>query len=172
MPARRGPAPDRGVRRSRGQRFVPVSGMRHPLALSVSLLVFACGSAWPEIVSSTLAVSAQVLPHVRLESGDVLSPSITVTASDVTRGYVDVVRSYRLRTNARDQVVLHIEPQSSFAPSIDVGGFATPLHLAGAGLDVTPPALNEFELTFRVWLAPRQATGEYPLPWRITAAVF
>jgi hypothetical protein len=115
-----------------------------------------------------LQVSAQVLPHVRLQSDD---SSVAITAADVQRGYRDVSRQYQLKTNAPDRVVLQLDPRLGLTEAIEVQGLQAPVRVSELGTEVTQPFGPSFTLTYRLWLQPEAAPGEYELPVRVTAIV-
>lgn len=144
--------------------------MRSVLALLVGLVVFPGGSAQADVASANMHVSAQVLPHARFD--DLAAPvPVVVTAADVERGFVDVSRQYRVRTNAPERVLIQVHPRVGLTQAIDIDGFAAPLRLEDTSLEVSQLPARDFTLSFRLWLGPGAAPGEYPLPVHLAAAV-
>jgi hypothetical protein len=115
-----------------------------------------------------LQVSAQVLPHARLESSAL---PLQITVADVQRGYVDVSRQYRLRTNAPERVALQLNPRLGLTTAIDINGLQAPLRMQEHGLEVTQPLAREFTLQYRLWLDAAARPGAYELPLQVAAIV-
>jgi hypothetical protein len=126
------------------------------------------GAAQPESAKASLQVSAQVLPHVRLQ-GD--SAPVAITAADIQRGYRDVSRHYRFVTNAPDRIVLQLNPRLGLTDSIDIEGFQSPVRMKDSSLEITQPWGREFTLTYRLWLSAGAVPGEYELPVQVAARV-
>jgi hypothetical protein len=143
--------------------------MRSCWVLSVLLAALPCGAVRAETASATLQVSAQVLPHARLESFSALP--VQVTLADVQRGYVDVSRQYRLRTNAPERVALQLNPRLGLTTAIDIGGLQAPLRMLDQGLEVSLPLAREFTLQYRLWLEAAAQPGAYELPLQVAAIV-
>jgi hypothetical protein len=143
--------------------------MRPGWLLLACLLGFPPGSHGAD-VAAQIAVSARVLPHVRLEAPATPNP-VNVTQADLARGYVEVARHYRLSTNAPDRVLLQFNPRLGLAEAVDVEGFGPTLRLEDATLEVAPATAGDFELRFRLWLAPGVVPGDYPLPWQLAAVL-
>ena len=148
--------------------FAGVRGLRSVAVLLSTLLVFPMGSAWCDVASQRLQVSATVLPHARLV-GASAEPVVRVTSADVERGYVDVQHHYQLRTNALDRVAIQIHPRVGLADAVDVAGFDGAVRLVDTSLEVSAPARRELDVSFRLWLNPRVTPGEYPLPLQLAA---
>ena len=124
------------------------------------------GTVRADVVSATLQVSAQVLPHARLQSD---TAPVSITAEDVQRGYLDVSRHYQLQTNAPDRVVLQLNPRVGLTDSIDVEGFRAVLHMQDSSLEITQSLAREFTLNYRLWLRAGAMPGEYALPVQVAA---
>lgn len=118
--------------------------------------------------SVTLQVSAQVLPHAQLQAD---TAPVTITAADVRRGYLDVARQYRMRTNAPDRVVLQLNPRVGLTDAIDVQGLQAPVRMGDVSLEIMPPRDREFTLRYRLWLSAGATPGDYPLPVQLAAFV-
>jgi hypothetical protein len=142
--------------------------MRSCWVLSVLLAALPCGAARAETASATLQVSAQVLPHARLESSAL---PVQVTVADLQRGYIDVSRQYRLRTNAPERVALQLNPRLGLTTAIDINGLQAPLRMHELGLEVTQPLAREFTLQYRLWLDAAAQPGAYELPLQVAAIV-
>jgi hypothetical protein len=142
--------------------------MRSCWVLSVLFAALLSGAARAETASAMLQVSAQVLPHARLETAAL---PVQVTLADVQRGYVDVVRQYRLRTNAPERVVLQLNPRVGLTAAIDINGLQAPLRMHDQGLEVSQPLEREFTLQYRLWLEAAAQPGAYELPLQVAAIV-
>ena len=126
------------------------------------------GTAGAETASANLQVSAQVLPHARLQADT--SP-VSITAADVQRGYLDVSRHYQLKTNAPDRVVLQLNPRVGLTDSIEVEGFQALVRMQDTSLEITQPLAREFTLNYRLWLSAGAMPGEYALPVQVAALI-
>lgn len=135
------------------------------LALVVALPLEA---ARADSATARLQVSAQVLPHARLESSAL---PLQITVADVQRGYVDVSRQYRLRTNAPDRVALQLNPRLGLTTAIDINGLQAPLRMRDEGIEVTQPLAREFTLRYRLWLEAAAQPGAYEMPLQVAAIV-
>jgi hypothetical protein len=142
--------------------------MRSCSVLWVLLAVLPVGAARAETASATLRVSAQVLPHARLEASAL---PVQITAADLQRGYVDVSRQYRLRTNAPERVVLQMNPRLGLTSAIDIDGLQAPLRMQDQGIEVTQPLRGEFTLQYRLWLDAAARPGAYELPLAVAAII-
>jgi hypothetical protein len=136
--------------------------------LSVLFAALLCGAARAETASAMLQVSAQVLPHARLETSTL---PVQVTPADVQRGYVDVARRYRLRTNAPERVALQLNPRLGLTEAIDINGLQAPLQMRDQGLEISQPLEREFTLQYRLWLEAAAQPGAYELPLQVAAIV-
>lgn len=145
-----------------------VCNVRPAWLLLGCLLGFPPGSQATD-VATPMTISARVLPHARLE-GPTGPSAITLTSADLARGYVDVARRYRLSTNAPGRVVLLLNPRLGLTEAIDVAGFGPTLRMHDEGLEIAADAA-EIDLSFRLWLRPGLAAGEYPLPLQLAAVV-
>lgn len=142
--------------------------MRSPWLLLALVAALHLGTARAETASANLQVSAQVLPHARLQSDPA---PVSITAADVRRGYLDVSRHYQLKTNAPDRVVLQLNPRVGLTDSIDIDGFQAPLHMRDSSLEITQPFAREFTVNYRLWLGTDAIPGEYALPVQVAALI-
>jgi hypothetical protein len=124
------------------------------------------GTARAETASANLQVSVQVLPHAQLQAD--ASP-VSISAADVQRGYLDVSRHYRLKTNAPDRVVLQLNPRIGLTDSIDIQGLQAPVRMGDTSLEITQPLAQAFTLNFRLWLSAGALPGDYTLPVQVAA---
>ncbi len=154
--------------RASGPRVGTVVKMRSGWLLLAFVAALHVGTARAEMASANLQVSAQVLPHAQLQAD---TASVMVTAVDLQRGYLDVSRHYRLRTNAPDRVVLQLNPRIGLTESIDVQGLQAPVSLGDSSLEITQPLQREFTLNYRLWLGTAAMPGEYALPVQIIAII-
>ena len=120
------------------------------------------------MASTHLQVSAQVLPHARLQADT--SP-VAITAADVQRGYLDVSRHYQLQTNSPDRVVLQLNPRVGLTDSIEVEGFQALVRMQDTSLEITQPLARQFTLNYRLWLSAGANPGRYAMPVQLAAIV-
>ncbi|MGL6223259.1 MAG: hypothetical protein ACRC6L_06710 [Steroidobacteraceae bacterium] len=142
--------------------------MRSGWLLLALFAVLQIGAARAATTAANLAVSAQVLPHAHLQ---VDTASVTVSAADVQRGFLDVSRQYRLRTNAPDRVVLQLNPRLGLTESIDVRGLQALVRIGDTGLEISQPLQREFALSYRLWLSAAATPGRYALPVQAVAVI-
>lgn len=137
--------------------------------LLLALVAMACiGTARAETTSVTLQVSAVVLPHARLQADD--SP-VSITATDIQRGYRDVSRRYRLVTNEPDRVILQLNPRVGLTTGVDISGLQSKLHMDEATVEVSQPFAREFTLSYRLWLDAAAQPGHYAMPVQVAAVL-
>lgn len=125
-------------------------------------------TARAETTSATLPVSAQVLPHARLQGDDT---PVAVTPADIQRGYVDVSRRYALVTNEPGRVALQLNPRLGLTDGVDIAGLQAPVHMDEATIEVSQPLAREFTLSYRLWLKPAASPGSYALPVQVAAVL-
>jgi len=125
-------------------------------------------AARADSAKALLQVSAQVLPHVRLQSDD---SSVAITAADVQRGYRDVSRRYTVVTNEPDRLVLQLNPRVGLTDRVDIAGLQAPLHMFESSLEVAQPNARNFTLSYRLWLSAGASPGEYALPVQVAALI-
>lgn len=140
-----------------------------------------CGSPKPARAasggfgSSTMKVSATVLPYLRLQ---VLkqAPTLNVTPEDVVRGYIDVPAATDLmaKTNDRNGFSLSFDARSNVFKKAQVTGLVSGLEIGPeGGLAHQPFTGNQMlmRLSYRFFLAPEVAPGTYPWPLQISSTV-
>lgn len=125
--------------------------------------------------SSTMRVSATVVPYLRLQ---VLSQPATldVTPEDVERGYVDVPAGTDLmaRTNDRNGFSLSFGARSNLFRKARVNGLDEGLEIGPeGGLAHQGFGGNRMlmHLSYRFFLAPQVGPGRYPWPLQISSTV-
>jgi hypothetical protein len=125
--------------------------------------------------STQMRISATVNPYVRL---DVLQqqPSLTITAEDVQRGYVDVSAgtSLRTRTNDRNGFLVNFDSRSNVFERVSVTGIGGTVEIGSGGGAVRaaytgPESLAQ--VSYRFYLAQGVQSGSYPWPLQISASV-
>ena len=137
--------------------------------LLLGILLAPLASGLGETVRTDVTVTATVLPHARIEQA--ATETVLVDPLAVTRGYVDVTRQYRLRTNAPDRVLVHVHPRLGFTQAIDVSAFGATSRLVDTSLEFAPAGIGPFEVSYRLWLVPGVAPGTYPLPVQVAASI-
>ena len=125
--------------------------------------------------SSTMKVTANVLPYLRLQ---VLKQASTldVTPEDVARGYIDVPAATDLmaKTNDRNGFSLSFDARSNVFRKAQVTGLVNGLELGpDGGMTHQPFTGNQMlmRLSYRFFLAPEVAPGSYPWPLQISSTV-
>jgi hypothetical protein len=125
--------------------------------------------------SSTMRVSATVLPYLRLR---VLNQAATlnVTAEDVARGYIDVPAGTDLmaRTNDRNGFSLSFDARSNLFRKAQVTGLGGGLEIGPEGGLAHQPFTGSqmlMRLSYRFFLAPQVGPGNYPWPLQISSTV-
>jgi hypothetical protein len=144
-------------------------------ALLVLSLAPGKGQATTASKTTQIRVSATVVPYVRL---DVLQQqaSLTITAEDIQRGYVDVSAgtSLRTRTNDRHGFVLNFSSRSNVFERVSVTGIGGTMEIGSAGGSVrvgyTGPE-SAAKVSYRFYLAQGVLSGNYPWPLQISASV-
>lgn len=101
------------------------------LALGLAAMVEASAGAALR-PSARLQVSAQVLPSVRLHA-PAHPASLTITAEDVRRGYVDVTAGIPYDVRANVEFQLEVRRRAEWIRSAVIRGFAEDLHVGRDG---------------------------------------
>lgn len=116
-------------------------------------------------------VSAQVLAHVSLTPLGA-PDQITVTAKDVSKGFLDVAATYRVSSNDPRGYVLRFDALTGLADRIEVRGLGQPLTVGDLGVESlqssTAPT-QDYSLRIRIYLPAATAQGQYPLPLQVSA---
>lgn len=125
--------------------------------------------------SSTMKVTANVLPYLRLQVLKQVS-TLDVTAEDVARGYIDVPAATDLmaKTNDRNGFSLSFDARSNVFRKAQVTGLVSGLELGpDGGMAHQPFTGNQMlmRLSYRFFLAPEVAPGSYPWPLQISSTV-
>jgi hypothetical protein len=125
--------------------------------------------------SSTMKVTANVLPYLRLQVLKQVS-TLNVTPEDVARGYIDVPAATDLmaRTNDRNGFALSFDARSNVFRKAQVTGLASGLELGPEGGMAHQPFAGKqmlMRLSYRFFLAPEVAPGSYPWPLQISSTV-
>jgi hypothetical protein len=125
--------------------------------------------------STQMGVSATVSAYVHL---DVLQqqPSLTITAEDIQRGYVDVSAgtSLRTRTNDRNGFLVNFDSRSNVFERVSVTGIGGTVEIGSGGGTVraayTGPE-STAQVSYRFYLAQGVQSGNYPWPLQVSASV-
>ena len=125
--------------------------------------------------STQMRISATVNPYVRL---DVLQqqPSLTITAEDIQRGYVDVSAgtSLRTRTNDRNGFLVNFDSRSNVFERVTVTGIGGTAEIGSGGGTIRAPYAGPESLaqvSYRFHLAQGVQSGNHPWPLQISASV-
>lgn len=123
--------------------------------------------------SSQMRISATVDPYVRLE---VLQqqPSLTITAADIQRGYVDVAAGTRLRTRTNDHngVLVNFDSRSNLFERVSVAGIGGTAEIGSGGGSIRAAyegPESTAEVSYRFYLAQGAQSGNHPWPLEISA---
>lgn len=136
---------------------------------ALALLLVPLGDACGDEASARMQVSAVVLPHARLVGLD--GSTVAVTAGDLERGYVDVVRRYEVRSNAPDRLLLQFHPRVGLTQAVDIHAFGGEVRLHDTTVEFAQPVRGIFAVTYRLWLGAEVMPGHHPLPVEVVAAV-
>ena len=152
-------------------RLVAGAALAAALALCLSPHVARAASGG----SSTLKVTANVLPYLRLQVLKQVS-TLQVTPEDIARGYVDVPGATDLmaRTNDHNGFSLSFDARSNVFRKARVTGLGNGVELGPeGGIAHQPFAGNQMlmRLSYRFFLAPDVAPGNYPWPLQISSTV-
>jgi hypothetical protein len=125
--------------------------------------------------SSTMKVTANVLPYLRLQVLKQVS-TLNVTPEDIARGYIDVPAATDLmaKTNDRNGFSLSFDARSNVFRKAQVTGLAGGLELGPEGGMAHQPFTGNrmlMRLSYRFFLAPGVAPGSYPWPLQISSTV-
>lgn len=123
--------------------------------------------------SAQLRVSATVLPYTTMDVRN-RAQMVTVTESDIARGYVDIVggSSIEVKSNSRDGYYLSFECFDPTFRQVRIDGLGRPATI-GAGSAIVPMAMDgrqvRLEVSYRFVLSDDMTPGVYP--WPLTVSV-
>ncbi len=125
--------------------------------------------------SSTMKVTANVLPYLRLQVLKQVS-TLNVTPDDIARGYVDVPAATDLmaKTNDRNGFSVSFDARSNVFRKAQVTGLTGGIELGPEGGMAHQPFTGTqmlMRLSYRFFLAPEVAPGSYPWPLQISSTV-
>ena len=125
--------------------------------------------------SSTMKVTANVLPYLRLQVLKQVA-TLNVTPEDIARGYIDVPAATDLiaRTNDRNGFSLSFDARSNVFRKAQVTGLGSGVELGPEGGIAHQPFAGKqmlMRLSYRFFLAPGVAPGSYPWPLQISSTV-
>jgi hypothetical protein len=125
--------------------------------------------------SSTMKVTANVLPYLRLQVLKQVS-TLNVTPEDVARGYIDVPAATDLmaKTNDRNGFSLSFGARSNVFRKAQVTGLGSGFELGPEGGMAYQPFTGKqmlMRLSYRFFLAPEVSPGSYPWPLQISSTV-
>ncbi|MDE2606907.1 MAG: hypothetical protein KGL68_13390 [Burkholderiales bacterium] len=140
----------------------------------LAAVLFGCGSAHAENAQALLHVSAVVARHADVSIAQ--PASITVTAADVARGYLDLPVPVRVvvRGNMAEGYCLLFERSGNEVGEVQVLGLGRPLVVGADEAMSERPApgrgfwREQLSLQFRIALAPQAVPGEHAWPVRIS----
>jgi hypothetical protein len=120
----------------------------------------------------TLLVRATVAPAASIE---LLSnpPPVDITALDLERGFTDigVPIGMRVRSNSREGYMLEVLPVSPLFTAVAIHGLGPDISLGADGGTIVQRWQHaqsaELALTYRFYLVPGLAPGEYAWPLRL-----
>lgn len=118
--------------------------------------------------TNTLTVSARVLKHASVNVL-VMPTTLTITVSDVARGYVDIPQAARvqLRSNSPDGFMLDFGNANEFVSGIEITGLGKQASLGGQGGAIISSGIQRqtvVDLGFRFRLAQNAVPGTYQWP--------
>ncbi len=117
-------------------------------------------------VRAQFTVTAYVAPHITFEA--VSQPAtLSVSESDVARGYVDLDAVYRVQNNDPAGYVVRLSPRVGLTSKIEVSGLASSVVMGNEVVEVLQPAAlhaKELALRFRLLLDEAAVPGTYAIP--------
>jgi hypothetical protein len=131
-------------------------------------------NAYAQSHTTKLTVMARVAAFFRMQVGH-QAAALTITASDVERGYVEVpaASNFSVITNARDGFVIDFRPRSDVFRSVLVTGLQDPIEIGaegGTAMHNVPHGRTTFhQLGYRFLLRPDLQPGSYP--WQLQISV-
>lgn len=152
---------DEGLRRQR-------KIIAYALAVSAGLAPLAPSIAMAK-PTAVMAVTVMVIANTQLRT-EHQETQLTITAADISRGYVDVAGASRfgVRTNSHAGYSIQFSPIGSLFASVQVGGLSNPVRLGPDGGSIvqrgTVTAELSHELSFRFVLRADALPGIYSWP--------
>ncbi len=142
---------------------------------SIGALVLAASLAnpvWADQRQTGFSVGVTVPVRVTLEV--VEQPAeLTLTETDIARGYKDVSARYRVSCNDRRGFVLRIAPRSSITQHVEIQGLGANVVLRDAAIEIAqqPRAarVQNLALEFRFVLNSSTVPGTAALPVQVAA---
>jgi hypothetical protein len=124
--------------------------------------------------SANMNVSVQVMARA-IVSVDSQPASVTVTAADIARGYVDVPAPIvvRVRTNSRQGYLLHVENQSETFSSVELSTAEIAMNVGAHETWIQRPYVSGGDvipMRARLHLAPAATIGSFSLPIAFNAS--
>ena len=130
--------------------------------------VFFAGSLQAGSSSATVQVSARVIGRTIITVQS--EPQVTITATDLARGWVEVADPTFLsvKSNQRAGFRLTFAPTASWVAGGEVEGLSNPLVFASSGASAAfsyaGVAPRQLELRWKLHLSPDATAGTFPLP--------
>lgn len=160
---------------SRLQRTALHSALLAAIGLGTAApLAFVVAGANAAQVSTSIGVSVNVIAGAALQT-DYQADRLSVSLSDVARGYVDAPGGSRfsVRTNAAAGYLMVFYPVGDLFESVRIGGLKTFVHLGREGGVAVQRGLPVHglvhDLSFRFFLNARTLPGDYPWPLHLSA---
>ena len=123
--------------------------------------------------SAAMGVSVTVIANAKLRI-DYQATQLTITSSDVARGYIQVSAASRfsVATNSRSGYLMEFYPIGNIFQSVAVDGLGNAVQLGSEGGAIVqryplPPELTQ-ELSFRFTLHQDTQPGTYPWPLQLS----
>jgi hypothetical protein len=143
--------------------------------LATSLVPAAGSAASGGATQSTVIMSATVLPYHRIEVVR-QAPLLTVTPTDVARGYVDVAGGTSLRafSNNHKGFTVSFDPRARLFERATIAGLGGDVNIGrdgGSAHHTYTGRDTALELSYRFYLVADLAPGSYPWPLRISSSI-
>jgi hypothetical protein len=144
------------------------------LALAGAAVLAAAAPAHAQATSAPLVVRVVVSHHTSIRIAQ--PPSVSVSESDVARGFVEVAAPVEVtvQSNVPEGYALVFERHGDAFREVQVQGLAAPIVVASASAIASRPAAgrglwsDQLLLRFRFMLAPDTRAGEHRWPVQIS----
>ncbi len=162
---------DAGAARLGDGAWLRGEGMKRWLVVLVPMVVM---PGWIEAdeASARLQVTARVSARTIIQA--LSEPAtFTVSAHDLSRGFVDVAAVFRVSSNDPAGYVVQLAPRVGITSTVEVSGLASRVLMRDDVVEVLqPPAMRPqlLDLRFRLVLDPAVVPGTYDLPVRVAVA--